>query len=391
MNLKIVKEIGQGSYGSVVKCTSDDGKLYAVKKIHREKEDLPCLMEASVLSSFKHPSLMSAERVFMSGDDLYIVMELATSDLAKHCRKDKGGSPPNLATRKKWAYSLCHAVACLHQEGIIHGDIKASNILLMSNGEVRLGDYTLAWLSHGRKGQSTVQTITHRALEILLRQSWDEKVDVWALGCTLYEMAYGKLLFPFQAEGIEDISDEKLYQRLLRQRSIECLYSWQEYLDHGILSQKGDHLPFSFSADFSRAENSTFNSLLFDMLRVNPNDRPTMKEVLQHRYFTGIQATPFFRISTLTVGDMSEGAQAYFNLHLSDDLSLHLVESLYRRSVSLETTTPEEERLKQVACLRIALQLLKRLPSDDIPISDQVREWECKICDRLGYRLHFLV
>ena len=87
-------------------------------------------METSIMSIIHHPYLQKAISVHASPKMLYIISELATSDLSRYLRLKENLPSPTLL--RKWSFYLLQAVACLHRKDIIHGDIKASNILLLT-------------------------------------------------------------------------------------------------------------------------------------------------------------------------------------------------------------------------------------------------------------------
>lgn len=192
--------LGHGSYGDVYLARDEYQKSYAVKCCEITNTGISNILEATIMGSFSHPCLNNALHIQASAKKLYIIQDLAESDLAKHTRRVRGNHQPSLAELRQWCFCLSQAVAVLHSRGVIHADIKASNVLLYADGAIRLSDFTLAtkkWRK-GEKFTKNVCTCTHRPLECLLKQEWDEALDIWSLGCTFYEIAYGVLLFPYQ-------------------------------------------------------------------------------------------------------------------------------------------------------------------------------------------------
>jgi serine/threonine protein kinase len=95
------------------------------------------------------------------------------------------------------AGSVLRALKYMHKRGVIHRDVKPANILVTSNGKVKLGDMGTACLSVSNS-HSVQGTFQYLAPEIFSVQSYDCKVDIWALGMTLLELAQG--FNPFQSE-----------------------------------------------------------------------------------------------------------------------------------------------------------------------------------------------
>ena len=238
-----------------------------LKRWRSNDDGIQCLMEASIMSTFSHPYLHSAVHIQATSSALYIISEVALADLGRWTKKLE--RRPNLNQLRLWSYRLCHAVSCLHRNSIIHGDIKASNILLFRDGNIRLGDFTLTvrkWSSDILL-RHTVCTYTHRPLEVWLYREWDTSVDIWSLGCTLYEIAYGQSLFPRQE------NDDKPLN--FPDRAINCLLDWGEKMDKTYLKplstrQNTEYTTFQLSSEFSNDLHRGFNDFILTMLRLDP-------------------------------------------------------------------------------------------------------------------------
>lgn len=92
---------------------------------------------------------------------------------------------------------ILHGLEYLHCKGIMHRDLKLSNILMNSSGEVKIGDFGLACeISPGKPKSSNVVTLWYRAPELLLGSSqYSEKIDIWAVGCCFAELLCGHPIF----------------------------------------------------------------------------------------------------------------------------------------------------------------------------------------------------
>ena len=189
-NYQILNEIGSGGICKVYKCSHSNGNLFAMKKVQMKYWGNPILFECMVLSSFNCPYLMKAEEIIID-KDLLIIMELAKCDLCKELKSNI----PQLDKLMEWIYYLLLALDCLHRANIIHGDVKAKNILLMNDGKIRLNDFNLSRYTFLFPERKSGYTVTHRAPEIWKDEKWDTSADIWALGCTIFEMATGTTLF----------------------------------------------------------------------------------------------------------------------------------------------------------------------------------------------------
>ena len=219
-------KIGQGTYGSVFKCTGG-GKDLALKCVKKTKHGIPNILEPSIMKTFDHPALASAEHIVASDTDLNIMSRRAVSDLCEHTRLIKGGKELPIGSIKSICYSLASAVYFLHKHLIIHGDIKASNVLVYADGSIRLSDFSLSvklW-SEGTSYDHSSCSPSHRPLECHLGSTWSYPLDIWSLGVTFWEVAYNDTLFPSQsAFESKSASEEerKARKRIMRDRYIHA-------------------------------------------------------------------------------------------------------------------------------------------------------------------------
>lgn len=201
--------LGSGSYGKVSVTTMDNSKKVAAKTCiydNSKKHGIPFLIEPIIMKTIIHPYINPALNIFSENGKLYIFQELARCDMRKYTRiSDKVNAKPThhnttVLELKKWCSQLLSALACFHKESLVHADIKAANVLLFYNGDVKLSDFTLTkkkWFEE-QKFTHITGTPTHRSLECWLNLPWEKDLDIWSLGCTFYEIAYGKSLFPYQ-------------------------------------------------------------------------------------------------------------------------------------------------------------------------------------------------
>lgn len=392
--------LGRGSYGSVYACQDEFGARLAIKCIETDgaSSGIPCLMETSIMSIIHHPYLQKAISVHASPKMLYIISELATSDLNRHLRSR--GNLPSPTLLRKWTFYLLQAVACLHRKDIIHGDIKASNILLFDNEIIRLTDFTLSVYRGGLEGSRivythTICTSTHRPLEVWLNREWDTPVDIWSLGCTLYEIAYGRSLFPFQGRPNENLKEGSL----LRERMVNCLLDWAERGPGGrqestVSRSDHEYTPFYLDDRFQNPEYADFNILILSMLKLDPSARPSASDLLSHSYFrTNLSPliVPFMIISTpvshLSERDISKLTRALSRCGSTSKSLIALSIELYSRCLGIRS---DNHYLKLMACYWIAFKLIHRVAPQcqlDLPLTD-ILAMERTICSHLSFRLH---
>jgi serine/threonine protein kinase len=326
---------------------------------------------------------------------------LAEADLAQRTRRDKANHKPHIDELRMWCFCLAHAVYELHKNSIIHADIKASNVLIYADGSVRLTDYTLAtkkW-APTQKFTHNVCTCTHRPLECLLRREWDEALDIWSLGCTYYEIAYGELLFPYQGvlEPNPKIKDREAKDRL-RNRSINAIVDWatrgpnpptrREVLGDPV--PRIDYIQYALCEDFSKAEMSHFNDLVCKMLVVDPSQRPTIRAVLDHPFFKGLRAPVYLSIQRpLNPISLAEQARVtrYIQRYSANETVQALALSIYRRCNDLHHI---DEPTRSAGCVWIASKIVVGYPPQIGLPKHQMLVTEREICHNLVFRLHTL-
>jgi len=391
--------LGSGAYGTVFLATDENGRQLAVKCCPIDNTGIPNILETSIMGSIIHPNLNRALRIQASDTKLYIIQELALTDLSQHTRRDKRNHKPTLDELRKWCYSIAQGVSSLHSTNIIHADIKASNVLLYSDGSVRLTDYTLAtkkWVPN-ENFIHNVCTCTHRPLECLLRQEWNESLDIWSLGCTFYEIAYGELLFPYQgnintSQKNQDKNKEKEAKIRLKQRSINAIIDWGM---KGPRSQKietvgynVDYASWVLCDDSQQAEMAIFNDLIYSMLMIDPKKRPSIQQVIKHEFFQGIK-TPLYLSITRPLNKLSVSEQArvtrYIQRYTDNENIQNLALNIYCKCNDLEEIN---EHIRAATACWIACKLIAGRPPD-IPIPpNRILSAEREICHNIGFRLH---
>jgi len=147
---------------------------------------------------------------------------------------------------KKVFREVCQAIRYLHESKIVHGDIKPENVVMTKRGEAKLCDFGSA--SRFGQQRSNSGTLEYLAPESVLSYPQNHKVDVWALGILLFEMITGAAPFKGKTKD-EIIKDMK-----------RTLF-------------------------FSDVFDETEIELVKRILRVNPENRPEVSEILNHRYF----------------------------------------------------------------------------------------------------------
>lgn len=262
-----IDEIGDGSYGKVHRIKDHNSKNYALKQIPLSSNGIECLIEAIIMSTFDSPVINKAKNIFTTSTHLNIVQDLAISDLAKHDLKVTDD------IKREWLWQIATSIKILHKFGIIHGDVKPSNILYFSDHDVKLADFTLSvkvWQRNDSYNHS-IGTYAYCSPESLLNQEWSFPVDIWSLGATFYEIIYSKPLIQQQPKSSTT--------RELRTRYLNAILAWS----NKPVKNKYEYIPIEASFDGDKL----IDNLLFNMLKYNPSERFSIDQVMSHPYFEG--------------------------------------------------------------------------------------------------------
>ncbi|XP_060569849.1 serine/threonine-protein kinase Nek1-like isoform X2 [Ruditapes philippinarum] len=197
-----VRKIGEGAFGKadLVKLKKD-GSQCVIKEISimrmNSKERSEARKEVSVLAQLKHPNIVAYRESFEEHGCLYIVMDFCSGgDLYAKINNQRGilfGEEQIL----DWFVQMCLAIKHIHDRKILHRDIKSQNIFLTSKGMVQLGDFGIAKVLNStvELARTCIGTPYYLSPEICENKPYNNKSDVWSLGCVVYELATLKHAF----------------------------------------------------------------------------------------------------------------------------------------------------------------------------------------------------
>ncbi|XP_031955570.1 serine/threonine-protein kinase Nek3 isoform X4 [Corvus moneduloides] len=190
----VLKVLGEGSFGRalLVHHKISDQK-YVMKEIRLPMSSSGVensRKEAVLLAKMKHPNVVAFKESFEADGHLYIVMEYCDNGDLMQKIKHQGGNFFPEDTILHWFVQMCLAVKHIHDKRVLHRDIKSKNVFLTQSGKVKLGDFGSArLLAHPMSYACTyVGTPYYVPPEIWESLPYNNKSDIWSLGCILYEL-----------------------------------------------------------------------------------------------------------------------------------------------------------------------------------------------------------
>eukprot|EP01063_Lacrimia_lanifica_P027794 TRINITY_DN3956_c0_g7_i1.p1 TRINITY_DN3956_c0_g7~~TRINITY_DN3956_c0_g7_i1.p1 ORF type:complete len:670 (+),score=231.47 TRINITY_DN3956_c0_g7_i1:198-2207(+) len=283
----ITKQIGDGTYGSVLKATNKETReVVAIKKMKQKFyswEECVALREVQALRKLNnHPNVVKLREVIREQNQLYFVFEHMDSDLLQvmkeHALSGHNGLPHHKI--RNILYQLLQALTWMHKLGFMHRDLKPENLLL-SREVTKLADFGLAKEIRARPPFTEyVSTRWYRAPEVLLQhKAYNSPIDVWAAGCIMAELYTLRPLFPGASE-----SDELF--KICSVLGTPDHKTWPEGLR--LAKQIGFGFPQMVATPLKQliphASASALN-LMHKMLQWDPEQRPKASQLLQHPFF----------------------------------------------------------------------------------------------------------
>ena len=209
-NYKEIENLGQGGFGSIFKVLNKkDNKYYAMKKISINENNKEKLLkierEAKILSSINNEYIVKYYESFIEDNKFFnIIMEYCEySDLRKFLNKRK--EEKKLLDQNVILFitlNICIGLKEIHKKNIIHRDLKPENLFISKDYKIKIGDFGISkqlinaqYIYNTQRG-----TFEYMAPEVLTNKKYNNKIDIWSLGCIIYELCTLKKCF--EDEGI---------------------------------------------------------------------------------------------------------------------------------------------------------------------------------------------
>lgn len=312
---KNIEEVGSGTFGKVFSAVYD-GKKYAIKKYVYSNQPLhmTTIREIKALRALKHPNIVAIEEIVINDYHIWAVFPFYETDLNRMLRsKSLSGEEC-----KDLFLQIIKGVQYMHKCMILHRDLKTANILIERQYCGKFDEYSRNSMDHGLENECDgirkkikadgvdeevlpryivkicdfgmaksiskemtpgVVTLWYRAPEILLGcDRYGEGIDIWSLGCILFEMLTTKPLFRGNTE-VEQLEEIVKYCGSINFTTMPMAESYQLFSKYNLPS--GDR---NLKESFPCIEPVAM-SLLDEFLVLDPQKRISLNECLEHPYF----------------------------------------------------------------------------------------------------------
>lgn len=284
LQYRVIKLIGQGTYGVVYKAKDQETKqIVGLKRCRLETTEdaygIPetALREVTLLHDLKHDNVMSLYRISCNAHRVYMVCEYLDLDLKQYLREHPNGIP--IRKVKKITYALLKGLAFCHGHRVIHRDLKPHNVLVSADASVvKIADFGLAcsYVVPGKTLTHEVVTLWYRAPELLLGHcNYTSGIDIWSVGCVVAELLNNRPLYPGDSE-IDTLF--KIFYHLGTPEKVHwpehAVVKWEQFP-----TVQGQAKPFaSLSAELDEEGQDSLTRIF----RFRSSDRLSAVEALHH-------------------------------------------------------------------------------------------------------------
>ncbi|KAF7249231.1 Cyclin-dependent kinase-like 3 [Varanus komodoensis] len=238
-------------------------------------------IDGEEMEQFRHENLVNLIEVFRQKKKIHLVFEFIDHTILDELQHYSHGLDSRRL--KRYLYQILRAIDYLHSNNVIHRDIKPENILVSQTGITKLCDFGFArtLAAPGDIYTDYVATRWYRAPELVLKDTtYGKPVDIWALGCMIIEMATGNPYLPSS-------SDLDLLHKIVTKVGSLTPHLQNIFIRSPVFS--GMVLPEVQHPRSARKKYPKLNAVLADMvhacLQMDPADRISSADLLQHEYF----------------------------------------------------------------------------------------------------------
>ncbi|KAH9006845.1 Pkinase-domain-containing protein, partial [Lactarius hatsudake] len=290
----IVSQVGEGTFGKVYKARNTVSGLHvALKRIRMETErdgfPVTAMREIKLLQSLRHDNIVRLYEMMVSNGSVYMVFEYMDHDLTGVLSQSQFTFAD--AHLKSLCEQMLAGLAYLHHKGIIHRDIKGSNILVNNRGELKLADFGLARFYHKRRRSdytNRVITLWYRPPELLFGTTvYGPEVDMWSAGCIMLELFTKRPIF----QGNDEIHQLEFIFKILGTPTQERWPGVSKLPWYELVKPK-EAIPNHFRDLFRKWLSPAGLDLAEELLAFDPLHRVTALQALEAPYFKAEAPSP---------------------------------------------------------------------------------------------------
>ena len=200
---KIIQHLGQGNFGNAYKVLNKkNNNIYVMKKLPKNVANDKMQQfknEAKILSTFKNEHIVKYYESFYSRNSFNIVMEYCEGSTIKsfidsHKRQNH---LINKETIYKFIVDICEGLNEIHNKNIIHKDLKPDNLFLTKDLKVKIGDFGISKKLYDSRdyARTVFGPIMYMAPEEMRKEKYNNKIDIWSLGCVIHELCTLEICF----------------------------------------------------------------------------------------------------------------------------------------------------------------------------------------------------
>ena len=261
--------LGTGGYGKVnLYRHKITGAEYAIKLIDKTKFENKLqkelfAREVDMMYKIRHPNIVRLYTHFEDESNCYIALEYIKKGNLYSYTQSMPNKVLDAATTAHFVVDLISSLYYLHNMNppIIHRDIKPENLLIGNNGQLKLTDFGGSnYLEGGNVRYTTCGTQIYHSPEMLLKKGYDTRVDIWAIGILIFELMVGRP--PFKSDAQHSMEDNIVHLRI----------NWPNTM------------------------NLLAKNLISKLLKLEPDQRPTLKEILEHQFILNYVENPTSRL-----------------------------------------------------------------------------------------------
>ena len=302
-DFEILKQLGKGAFGSVYLVKrKEDNNIYALKSVVmdklKKKEQENSLNEVRILASIRHPNIIGYKEAFWDEktQSINIVMEYANEGDLQHkieqYKKENRFFEENII----WSYSIqmVEGLKALHDEKIMHRDLKSANIFLFNNKICKLGDLNVSKVVKNKMLYTQTGTPYYASPEVWKDKPYSYKSDLWSIGCVIYELCNFRP--PFRGRNMDELFSKvckgeterinKIYSddlwemiKMLLRVDPNKRPSCEQFLNCKLIKKKMMEIEGEFdrNVNFGGSNNVLLNSIKINNIREISNKLPKMK------------------------------------------------------------------------------------------------------------------